>query len=99
SACSQQQYGVPYAPASDSTRTWRYQLALDVTDPPRQSTKFSCHGVSPDHDDSTDTLHGHSARSRASSRRLGQGPSLPKLLAEHAILRLEVLDHLALAAG
>jgi len=29
----------------------------DVTDPPRQSTRFSCHGVSPDHDDSTDILH------------------------------------------
>jgi hypothetical protein len=29
----------------------------DVTAPPRQSTKFSCYGVSPDHDDSTDILH------------------------------------------
>ena len=28
----------------------------DVTDPPRQSTRFSCHGVSPDHDDFTDIL-------------------------------------------
>ena len=29
----------------------------DVTDPPRQSTRFSCHGVSPDHDDCTDILY------------------------------------------
>ena len=29
----------------------------DVTDPPRQSTRFSCHGVSRDHDDCTDILH------------------------------------------
>src|SRR5687768_12329648 len=38
STCSQQQYGVPHAPASDYVRTLTYHSRSDVTEPFGQNT-------------------------------------------------------------
>src|SRR5206468_7168035 len=53
SACSQQQYGVPQAPASDSVRTcWYHSPSRRPRTTAVAYKTFSCHGVSAAHDDS-----------------------------------------------
>src|SRR5437867_5681914 len=59
SACSQQQYGVPQAPASDSVRTcWYHSPSRRPRTTAVAYKTFSCHGVSAAHDDSVVVVRG-----------------------------------------